>query len=99
MELSDEELDQRLREWKAPSAPAHLRAAVFPSRSWWRTSILIPVPVACCLFVLLCAALFAAFRKETVRVEYRDSGLSQKVEWRPVTELRPRIIRRNHATN
>jgi hypothetical protein len=50
-ELSDRELDDLLRTWESPAAPARLRAAVFPetARPWWQrlwhTSIRIPVPV------------------------------------------------------
>lgn len=58
-ELSDRELDALLPEWRVPSAPTRLRAAIFPEDTkpwWWRfwsTSIRVPVPVACCLAVLL----------------------------------------------
>ena len=36
-DLSDRELDALLAEWKAPQAPAHLRAALFPevAQPWW----------------------------------------------------------------
>jgi len=50
-ELSDRELDDLLRKWESPAAPARLRMALFPEtaqpwwRRWWRTSIRIPVPV------------------------------------------------------
>ena len=52
--LSDQELDELLPEWKAPAAPAHLKAAIFPERrSWWQqiwsASIRLPLPAAVCL--------------------------------------------------
>jgi hypothetical protein len=58
-ELSDAELDQLLRSWTAPAAPARLRAAVIPASSapWWRRvwtmSIPVPLPVACCLALVI----------------------------------------------
>lgn len=60
-DLTDRELDNLLPEWKAPEAPAHLRAAVFgePARPWWRrmwnVTVRVPLPAACA--VLLLAAL------------------------------------------
>ena len=58
-ELTDRELDAMLPQWKAPSASARLKAAVFGERRapWWRrlwsASIRVPAPVACALAVLL----------------------------------------------
>jgi hypothetical protein len=55
--LTDRELDSLLQQWNAPSAPARLRAALFPgtSRRWWQrlwhVSIRVPVPVAACLAI------------------------------------------------
>ena len=59
--LSDRELDGMLREWRTTAAPASIRAAVFPQRTqwwrgFWRTSFRVPLPVACCLMLLLSAA-------------------------------------------
>jgi len=59
-ELSDRELDDLLRKWESPAAPARLRAAVFPetARPWWQhlwhTSIRIPVPAGLA-FAAMCA--------------------------------------------
>jgi hypothetical protein len=96
-ELSDRELDALLPEWKAPAAPARLRAAVFPkaARPWWRNlwraSIRIPVPVAFGVLLLLAAGLW----RSPARVITPD----RRVEVRPVAELQPRIIRRGHVPN
>jgi len=89
-ELPDRELDEMLKEWRAPQAPAHLRASVFPqSRApWWRRSIPVPLPVACALVILMATG---AWRLLTV-----DSGRS---ELQPVSELRPVIIRGQHVPN
>jgi hypothetical protein len=60
-ELSEGELDRILGEWNAPTAPARLRAAVFPdSRApWWRRlwtlSVPVPLPIACVLLLLIAA--------------------------------------------
>lgn len=61
-ELSDQELDALLTEWKAPRAPATLRASVFPnaSRPWWRNvwriSIPVPAPVAVLVAIVMALA-------------------------------------------
>jgi len=79
-ELTDRELDGMLAQWKAPSAPARLKAAVFGERRlpWWRRlwsgSIRVPVPVACALVALVAIVAVAMARAprvvvRTVRVE------------------------------
>ena len=121
-EMTDRELAAMLAEWKAPEAPARLRAAVFDRAPWWRrfwsASIHIPVPVACALLLLAGAAAWlwpnpapkpAAPRVivETKTVEvpvvkeriiYRDVP-QKSTGWRPVAELRPRIIRGGRDEN
>jgi hypothetical protein len=121
-ELTDRELDGMLPQWKAPSAPARLKAAVFGERRapWWRrlwsASIRVPVPVACALAVLMAVAMVAIMRPaplpaprvvvRTERVEvpvvqerivYRDRPVVADAAWRPVRELRPRIIKGSDA--
>ena len=105
-DLTDQELDGMLRQWQTPPAPGRMRAAVFPERGapWWRWSIRIPLPAAACLVVLLAAGAWRwAVPDERVvtRVVYRDNaaGVLTFRELQPVTELRPRIIRRGHAEN
>src|SRR5207245_5860222 len=110
-ELTDRELDGMLAQWKAPSAPARLKAAVFGERRapWWRhiwsASIRVPVPVACALLVIVALAAGAMLRGprvvvRTERVEvpvYREAPAVSNAAWRPVRELRPRIIRGSDA--
>jgi hypothetical protein len=117
-ELTDRELDSMLAQWKTPSAPARLKAAVFGDRRapWWRrlwsASIRIPAPVACALIVLLAVVFGASLRTmpqvvvRTERIEvpvvqerivYRDRPAVSEAAWRPVRELRPRIIRGSDA--
>src|SRR6266700_2676235 len=104
-ELSDAELDALLPGWKAPAAPARLRAALFSetlpaaARPWWSNlwsaSIRIPVPVAVCVAILLTAAGWQWSVRATSRAVVED----QRVEVQPVAELQPRIIRRGHVPN
>lgn len=61
MERNDSDLRQLLREWKTPETPASLESRVLPPRqSWWRLLlhgyIRVPVPVACCLAILMIGA-------------------------------------------
>jgi len=113
-ELTDRELDSILPEWKAPLAPARLRAAVFPEvpGPWWRRlwtgSIRVPVPVACLLAVVLVLAAWRWFTPQTITTKtiYRDRIASftadagaAATQLRPVTELRPRIVRSADAQN
>jgi len=58
MEQNDSELRELLREWKVPEAPPSLETRVLKNnRRWWRVLvhgyIRVPVPVACCLAVLM----------------------------------------------
>jgi hypothetical protein len=116
-ELNDRELDAMLPQWKAPSVPARLKAAVFGERRrpWWRrfwgASIHVPVPLACALAVLVILAAGVVARSPRVvvrtervevpvvqeRVVYRDRAPVAEATWRPVRELRPRIIRGSDA--
>jgi hypothetical protein len=112
-ELTDRELDQVLTQWKAPSAPARLRAAVFGEHRapWWRrfwtVSIRVPLPVACALMVVAVLAIGALLREPRVVVRTEriytplpadmrqdgGPGTVSNAAWRPVRELRPRVIR------
>jgi hypothetical protein len=87
-ELSDRELDRLLQEWKAPLAPARLRGKVFGGwggswRRFWNISIRIPLPVACCLAILLALAAWRWSAKPAEEVP----------KFHPVRELLPRIIK------
>ena len=113
-ELSDRELDALLPEWKIPTAPGRLRAAVFPEaarpwrrrglKKWWSASIRIQVPVALCVLVLMAAAWWqwsarvAAPVVAPVVIQDRRIEV-EPVAVQPVAELQPRIIRREHVPN
>jgi hypothetical protein len=101
-DLTDQELDALLREWKAPEAPARLRAALFPNalrprwKTLWTASIRIPVPAACCLALLLLAA--AVYRdRVTYARALKEQANIQTLQ--PVDELRPRILRSMYVSN
>jgi len=60
----DAQLREVLKEWRAPETPHSIESRVLASRRpWWRFLIngyiRVPVPLACCLAVLM---LFAAWR-------------------------------------
>ena len=99
-ELSDGELDALLVQWKAPEAPAHLRTALFPgsARPWWlrafAVSIRVPLPIAAALAIVLSLTVWRLSVPARSRVDIGDGSSMQ-----PVTELRPRIIRRGNVQN
>ena len=96
-EFSDQELDVLLPQWKAPTAPARLRPALFAERPWWRhwwtASIRIPVPLAICLAVLLAVACWQWSARVTQHTGVRDTRAAVQ----PVAELQPKIIRRGYV--
>jgi hypothetical protein len=109
-ELSDQELDRLLREqWKSPQAPARLRGKIFPppgGASWWRglwwrfwsISIRVPLPVACCLTILLVAAAWRwQVRLAASAEQLRETPPLEVPKFQPVVELRPRIIKVQNA--
>jgi hypothetical protein len=97
-ELSDRELDALLVEWKAPQAPAHLRAALFPG-PWWlrvcKASIRVPLPLAACLAVVLSLAAWRWSVPAAARVEIRTERVEVPVvQERVVTKTvyRDRVV-------
>ena len=101
-ELSDQELDALLTEWKVPRAPAHLRASIFPSRRWWRNiwsiSIRVPAPVAALIAIVVALAVW----RGSVPVAPHEVVRTERVEIPvfkdrvvPRTVYRTRIV---HAT-
>lgn len=90
-ELTEQELDALLPAWQAPTAPSHLRSAIFPEpEPWWQrlwnTSIRIPLPLAGVILLLLVLALWRSQRPQTRELQ-------------PVTELQVRIIRSANVQN
>jgi hypothetical protein len=89
-ELSEPQLNAMLSHWDVPRAPARLRSSVFPEKTapWWRRSIPVPLPIAA---VIVVAIVYGAIRLA--------APTPAAVKWRPVNEIRVRIIRSNHAQN
>jgi hypothetical protein len=103
--LDDQELNAILREWQAPPAPTGLRGAVFPRaaspwwRRVWRAEIRIPVPLAVCLALLILAGLWTFSSPPPPPQPARAADVVTFRELKPVKELKPRIIRRQHEEN
>src|SRR5260370_1805146 len=100
-ELSDRELDAILPAWKAPLAPARLRAAVFleASKPWWRTlwstSFRVPIPVAFCLAIMLALVAWRWFTPGAPRVVIQTERVEVPVVKKEVvtrTVYRDRIV-------
>jgi hypothetical protein len=96
-EWRDQELNELLHEWKAPAAPARLRAAALhePAARWWRrvwtASVRVPLPVAVGLVLV---AIIVAWRwKRPAEYDKTEHQLM------PVAELHAKVIRREHARN
>ena len=60
----DSELRDLLRVWQAPPVPvADMERRLFGARgSWWRASIRVPFPIACCLVLLMAAVVWRSAR-------------------------------------
>jgi hypothetical protein len=63
----DSQLRSLLKEWRAPETPSSLEQRVLGARrNWWhfliRGTIRVPVPVVCCLLVLMVAGVWRSER-------------------------------------
>jgi len=97
--LNDNELNEYLRQWEAPPAPARLRP---PSDrpQWWRWLIsgTIRVPVPAGLLAIMVVALsvyWAISARQAATVSGRTVTLA---DFEPVKELQPRIIRSGYES-
>jgi hypothetical protein len=111
-ELSNDELDSMLPEWKSPRAPASLRAALFSEKEfpgkpgpWWRSiwtaSIRIPLPVAGALAILIALAVWRALTPQPERVVVRTEQVRVPVIKQEIvtkTVYRDRIVKAPAAT-
>ena len=102
-ELTDAELDRLLGQWQAPPAPEGMRRALFgTAKPWysraWSVSIRVPLPLG--LAVLAGLGFFVVEMRRTAPAPaaIQSAPLGFK-ELRPVVELKPRIIRGQHADN
>jgi len=85
-ELSDAELNLMLPAWKVSGAPKPL--FIQAKAPWWRTSISVPWPVA--------AAVLVALVYGVVRLA---APAPVVIQWRPVDEIKVRIIRSGNVKN
>ena len=90
----DEELRSLLREWQAPPMSPCFEERVLTARKSWRRllingSIRVPVPVACCLILLLAAAEVWRWIKPAQTVTPRVVVKTERLE---VPVVRERVI-------
>ena len=103
----DRELRDLLKEWQAPPFPSALEQRVFGGRNlWWRASVRLPAPIACCLALLMTALLWQAaqsskplpprvvIRTERVEVPVLRERIVTKIvlKNRPLVPLRQRQL-------
>jgi hypothetical protein len=100
--MNDRELNELLRQWKAPAAPASLEEKLFARPqpvSWWRWllhgSIRIPVPAGAAVLALLILAAYAALIGYGRRLASPPAPVSL-ADFRPVSQLEMKIIRSAH---
>jgi hypothetical protein len=87
--LNDDQLNEFLREWKAPGAPDYLEARIFQRPAWWKWlltgSIRVPVPAVLGLLIVLAGIVWAMHKPAAA-----NNGIA---DFQPVKELKPRVIR------
>jgi len=103
--MNDRELNELLRQWKAPTAPATLGEKLFARPepdSWWRWllrgSIRVPVPVGAAILVILIASIYAAVMGPERQAQSPGQQVSL-TDFRPVPQLGVRIIRSAHENH
>jgi hypothetical protein len=97
--LDENELNQLLSEWRAPSPPATLKDRVFRGQRagwWWKWlltgSVRVPVPVA--LAVVLLIALWIHYSKPAVRPTAAQPPSVSLTDFEPVRQLQPVVLGR-----
>jgi hypothetical protein len=96
--LNDQDLQDLLRRWDAPPAPAHLEKRIFGERKkqpWYRWLVTgsVPVPVPALVLLLLALSVLSFVLPRNRQATFtlvREVRLS---DFQPVAELKPRIIR------
>lgn len=94
--LSDHELQNLLRAWKAPAAPGRLQPPL-PSPSWyaalWAMSVQIPVPVLALILIAI-IALQVIPRRERPHIPPEVLREIRLADFKPVSEAKPVVVRR-----
>ena len=103
--LDDQELNNLLKEWKAPGAPASLKRRVLPQplspwKSPWqwlvKGSIRVPVPVGIAAIVVL--ALWFFLRQPAQPPVVQAPPGSTLAGFRPVEQLEPTLVEKADDT-
>lgn len=103
--LDDKELNQLLRQWKAPATPATIGQRVLPrTGAWWKWlfvgAIRVPVPVMVAI-VAVVAVLFYFRSSEKPKPAPQNAsqpGAVSLADFQPVGQLEPRVIGRGYET-
>lgn len=96
----DRDLKRLLEKWRTPEMPADLEKTIFPQPTpWWKWpvsgQVRLPAPVALAGLALLAWSLF---RPAPLPVPATPREIDV-VDFQPVTNLNPRIARRDHAND
>lgn len=99
--ISDHELRDLLRTWKAPAAPEHLQPSL-PRRPWyatlWTTSVRVPLPVLALILIAI-IALQVFSRGERAHIPPSAVHEVRLSDFEPVPEAKPVVLRRAHYEN
>jgi|SRR6516162_8007891 hypothetical protein len=94
--LNENELNQLLRKWEAPSAPPTLTSRVFETqeRSWWRWlltgTVRIPVPVAVAVAAVVVLWIYHSRPNPAPRVA--QPATVSLADFKPVRQLQPVVV-------
>lgn len=93
--LDEDELNQLLRKWEAPSTPPSLRQRVFPPKtscvSWLLTgSIRIPVPAVVAAAIVI--ALWIHYSRPAAPAHVAAPGSVSLTDFQPVRQLEPVLV-------
>jgi hypothetical protein len=93
--LDDNELNQLLRKWEAPSAPPNLRQRIFPAQASWlswllRGTIRIPVPAAIAAAALI--GLWIHYSRPASPPRVAKPGSVSLADFQPVRQLEPVLV-------
>lgn len=94
--LDDDELNQFLRRWEAPAAPASLKQRVFPHRpslwSWLlKGNVRIPVPVALAVAFLIGLWIYHSMPTNPPRAGGPPPTVNL-TDFKPVRQLEPVLV-------
>src|SRR5262245_6115276 len=93
--LNENELNDLLRKWEAPAAPATLKHRVFPAQtSLWtwllRGNIRVPVPLVFAAAVLV--LLWIHYSRPSTPPRAAEPGTVSLADFKPVQQLEPVVV-------